>query len=326
MSPKKAAVKRIAAVKPKVRRKVDPSAHIIPGRPPDVVLNEALIEKGDYRAEDIRRYVDSQTPSNENVTFLEYIKTERVLNEVHECWNVHTNKAKYWVITNLTNLYSHDQFPSLDYTITFHVGLRLRMTSDGPSGPRYESATHFASVFRRLDQISDQLETSEEVEDFQAVGMKCRECLVEFVDAMRQALEMPPIEEAPKDSDFIHWSQIFAEELAHGSSRAEIRGYLRTVSKSTWQLVSWLTHARGASAEDGEMALNAVGTILTFFLAQTIRKERGRPDTCKQCKSLKLYSAFNPDHDPCYIHVCQSCGWSEFPEAVPKLRLKQPKS
>ena len=35
-----------------------------------------------------------------------------------------TTKGRWWVITNPTNLYSQELFPSLDYAISFHVGVR----------------------------------------------------------------------------------------------------------------------------------------------------------------------------------------------------------
>jgi hypothetical protein len=34
-----------------------------------------------------------------------------------------TDEGRWWVITNLTNLYSQTHFPSLDYTLSFHIEL-----------------------------------------------------------------------------------------------------------------------------------------------------------------------------------------------------------
>lgn len=34
--------------------------------------------------------------------------------------------GRWWVITNPTNLYSHYEFPSADYTLSFHIGVVAR--------------------------------------------------------------------------------------------------------------------------------------------------------------------------------------------------------
>ena len=56
-----------------------------------------------------------------------------------------------FVYNPLTNLYSQRHFPSLDYTLSFHIGLmaRLRSRSDRVDGT---DPTPFDEVFRRIDQ------------------------------------------------------------------------------------------------------------------------------------------------------------------------------
>ncbi len=44
----------------------------------------------------------------------------------HDVWDVHTDKDRWWVVTNPTNLYSQTLMPSLDYTLSFDVGLMAR--------------------------------------------------------------------------------------------------------------------------------------------------------------------------------------------------------
>jgi len=72
--------------------------------------------------QDIARYVEIEAPG-ETVQNVERIRKEVVLGETYEIWDVTTDKGRWWVITNLTNLYSQQHFPSLDYTISFHIGL-----------------------------------------------------------------------------------------------------------------------------------------------------------------------------------------------------------
>jgi hypothetical protein len=57
----------------------------------------------------------------------ERVKTEYVTGERYDAWDVHTDKQRWWVLTNLTNLYPQAQFQSLDYTLSFHIGLMHRL-------------------------------------------------------------------------------------------------------------------------------------------------------------------------------------------------------
>src|SRR4051812_5257174 len=85
----------------------------------------------------IRDYYLSQSPKAE-ARFLQKVYSEAIMGHVHDVWDVHASDGRWWVITNPTNLYSQDQFPNMDYAVTFHVGLCLRvprterqMRSDG---------------------------------------------------------------------------------------------------------------------------------------------------------------------------------------------------
>src|SRR6266849_6108298 len=78
--------------------------------------------------QDIARYVEIEA-SGEKVQHVEKVKREIVLGDAYDVWDVTTDKDRWWVITNLTNLYSQRHFPSLDYTISFHVGLMMRLRS-----------------------------------------------------------------------------------------------------------------------------------------------------------------------------------------------------
>ena len=76
-----------------------------------------------YAEKDIAEYVLSQA-RDETVQNVERVKTEYVMGAPYEIWDISTDKDRWWVITNPTNLYSQRHFPSLDYTLSFHVGLK----------------------------------------------------------------------------------------------------------------------------------------------------------------------------------------------------------
>jgi predicted nucleotide-binding protein len=75
----------------------------------------------------VTSYFESQAPDL-TVEFVEKVRTENVLGHCHEIWDIHTDKDRWWVITNPSNLYSQDQFPNMDLALTFHVGLCLRIS------------------------------------------------------------------------------------------------------------------------------------------------------------------------------------------------------
>ena len=64
--------------------------------------------------------------SDETVELAQKVYSEQVHAVRHDIWDVHTNRSRWWVITNPTNLYSQEQFPNMDLALTFHVGLCLR--------------------------------------------------------------------------------------------------------------------------------------------------------------------------------------------------------
>jgi hypothetical protein len=179
--------------------------------------------------------------------------------------------------------------------------------------PEDEQADRLASVWRRWCQAAEALDVAEEAEDVQAVGMKCRECLIAMCRAIANPKMVPVGQESPKAADVIHWTELIADHIAAGAGAKEVRSYLKTISKATWQFVNWLTHAANAVKSDGEVAVDATENILSAFGVALIRQERGLPDRCPSCSSYRLTSVYAPEleTDPPYLTLCESCGWSE---------------
>ena len=97
---------------------------------------------------------------------------------------------------------------------------------------------------------------------FQAVGMKCRETLIQFVKALGKSEMVPEGDEAPKRADVVGWSSLIASAVAGGEHNAYIRAHLKTISKSAWELANWLTHTNGATRPDAEVVLDATQTVI----------------------------------------------------------------
>jgi hypothetical protein len=283
---------------------------IIPPRVADEVLNRFTLGRNEAEATRISEYVEWQCAKDkEKVTYLEKVLTEHILGVRHDCWNVRTDKQRYWVITNPTNLYSQELFPSVDYTLSFNLGLMLRMESKRRGAKDERTGDRLAAAFRRWEQAAEMLDRAVESEEIQAVGMRCRECLLAFVRSVGNPSMVPNGQVAPKAGDFIHWSELIADTLAHGGPASDIRGYLKAAARSTWQLTAWLTHAANAVRYDGTVAVDATYAVLNAFGAALLRYEQPTSDRCARCGSLRIEIVDHPESSTADAVACESCGF-----------------
>src|SRR5436309_2334336 len=88
-----------------------------------------MIEATEKERQSVVDYLASQAP-DEQVDLLQKVYSERTHSVTHDIWDVHTDKGRWWVITQPTNLYSQAQFPNMDLALTFHIGLCLRIPRD----------------------------------------------------------------------------------------------------------------------------------------------------------------------------------------------------
>lgn len=253
-------------------------------------------------------YVEIQ--AREKVLHAEKIKSEHVLGNDYDCWDVHTDKDRYWVITSPTNLYSHKYFPSLDYTLSFHIGVTTRMFAAERGAPSRAQKSRFTQMWRTWEQAADALDRAEEAEDYQAVGMRCRETLIQMARALAKPGMVPNGQAAPKRSDVVGWSSLVANTVAAGQHNDAVRAHLKAMAKSTWDLANWLTHASGAKRSDAIYVIDATHNVLDSFGAAMIRYESGSPERCPECGSYSVEVDFDPDLMPHpYFSSCGHCGW-----------------
>ena len=253
-------------------------------------------------------YVEIQ--AREKVQHAERVMTEHVLGHDHDCWDVHTNKDRYWVITSPTNLYSQHYFPSLDFTLSFHIGVMLRVSALQRGAPSRAHKSRFTPVWRRWEQAAESYDDAEEAEDFQAVCMRCRETLIQFVRVLAKPEMVPAGLEAPKRADVVGWSNLIANNIAPGDRNSYVRGHLKAISKSAWDLANWLTHQGGAIRPDAGIVLDATQSVIDTFGNAVMRHESGTPEKCPECGSYSLDVGFEPELMPRpYILECENCGW-----------------
>jgi hypothetical protein len=284
-----------------------PSDCVIPPAVPVDALSALMFDRDEESAEQISAYVERQA-RGERVKHAEKVMAQSVLGRKYECWDVRTGRHRYWVITSPTNLYSQKLFPSLDYTLSFHIGLMARvMARHEPKASALQQIT-MPAAWRRWRQAGLALDEAEEPEDFQSVGMRCRECLVAMARALALPTMIPANTEPPKRGDVVNWCALIADHVAHGSSAERVRGYLKAISKAGWDLVSWLTHAQSATHADGMIAHELTEHILILFGTAMLRHRQGVPDRCEACGSYHFELWADEPGVPMKPR-CRSCGW-----------------
>jgi hypothetical protein len=276
-------------------------------------------------SQEIKDYVEWQAHGEEKVLHAEKVASERVFGQDYDVWDVHTDKERWWVVTSPTNLYSQSLMPSLDYTLSFHIGLMARVTAHRePQGS--EAEQEFLLVTnRKLVQASEAFDKSDEAEEFQAVGMRCRECLLALISELTDGSDIAQGDDLPKAADFPAWNERIANAIAPGSSAEHLRGYLKTTAERAWRLVNWLTHAANATRNDAELALNATSHVVSNYVSSVLRRKASAPERCARCKSYRITIDWRPElgRTGLYIPRCESCGAEQLPTPPPRKRPKK---
>lgn len=286
-----------------------------------------MLAATDEEIQHITDYMASQANDRE-VTFVQKMYAENIHGHVHDVWDVHTDKERWWVITNPTNLYSQDQFPNIDYAVTFHVGLCVRIPrsekqkiSDLPIEP----LTH---CYRLMAEAAAALVGAQEVADFQAVGVRCREMLLAFTDASQKVLLWSSAEEKPKSADFKAWTDHVCAIVLPGPSHENRRHLFKTLLDSAWKYSNWLTHSKHSNWHDAEAAVSVAENALSLSISKLVQHLRGVPEQCPSCGSFRLSPerARNPENeDETWERAaCDKCDWTGEPTLVERQIPVQP--
>jgi hypothetical protein len=187
----------------------------------------------------VREFFTARWP-DDPVVHLEKVASERVGSVVHDIWDVQSKGGRWWAVSEPLNAYPQDDFKSRDVVLTFHVSLAVRMASREDVPITSQDAGLLPGAWRRWEQAVEAMDTATEAEDFQAVGVRLRECLVSFVGEVANKDLVPEGAAAPKGSDVVGWTGMLADQLAQGSSAEHLRSYLKKMARETWDYVVWL--------------------------------------------------------------------------------------
>lgn len=280
-----------------------------------------MLRATEEEIEEIREYFEWQAPDLE-VTFMQKVYSEAVLNTRHDVWDIHTNKNRWWVITGGTNLYSQEQFPNMDLALTFHIGLILRIprTEEQQQGDLH--ILPFRSVFEKLEEVDIAVSQAHNLADYQAVGVRCRETLLELIGVAQDAAMWT--DTPPQRANFRAWTEIICNDLLQGDTNKERRGVLKGALDSTWMFSNWLTHTKSASWIDADPAHSLIQHAIGMATSLILRELRGVPVECPKCGSLHLEPEQGENTGAPGVlwerPRCADCGWAGRP--VPILDLK----
>ncbi len=187
----------------------------------------------------IRQYVESESidhddPDNPDnkVTLVQKVASYRLLGTDYDVYDVHMPMQRWWVITELTNLYSQADFPNYDVAFSFHVGLMMRMWERERVEIEEDKADEVGAAWRRLEAAREAMDSAREAEDYQGIGIMCREALIAFAREHQGARWLTPPEAPPKAADFKAWATLYAQALATG----RMRRYLSEVADKNWDI------------------------------------------------------------------------------------------
>jgi hypothetical protein len=246
----------------------------------------------------IQEYFASQS-QEDAVLHVEMAASERVGPMSYDIWDLTAESGRWWIVTNPTNLYRQEDFKSRDVVLTFHVGLMTRVAAQRTVPITEEAADLLPGAWRRWEQAVEALGPAREAEDFQAVGMRLRECLVSMAGEFAADHLVQEGKERPKAADVKAWVELLADHIAAGPRSEKLRSYIKKTSVETWQYVNWLTHAKSASHWDAEIGLAITSHVLEMVTVSTMRwANSGRPARCGACESYEVIAG-----------ECRSCGW-----------------
>lgn len=266
----------------------------------------------EHQKRSVIEYVEIEA-KGEKVKRAEKVTSEKIYDVTHDVWDVETNKDRYWVITDPTNLYSHTVFPSMDYALSFHIGLMSRMSASQRTNATDEDVYLTPKTWRQMDQTYEALDNAEEAEDFQAIGARCRETLITFVEELKTSKFIEGKFSGIKNADVKSQLVAIYGVIAFGNGMRKIRSHLKTNSDATWELVTWLTHYKNAEREDAKYVMGATEQTVLNTLRLAIRSEKPKTKRCPNCKSYRVIADFRSDlmykvKNP-YIELCEACGW-----------------
>lgn len=271
---------------------------------------------------EVSRYVEKE--GREKVLSAKPEQTFDDLGPKVTVWNVKTDQGAWWVVEGdgvPMNLYSQDAYYfSSDEAYSFHMGLMARVLKHEDHDPQHVlklvsfGYARFAGVRRKLHIASEALASASEAEDYQGIGLLCREALIALAAELVLDSELPEDADPLKLGDFKNRASLAINRLLPEPRDSDLRSHLRKVSQAAWDFAASLTHSPGRTVIDAVICLNLAGATITIFeeLLEKEADEKQEAD-CPVCRSrrLEIIDRQTSEDSPVEkLLYCEYCGWN----------------
>jgi DNA-directed RNA polymerase subunit M/transcription elongation factor TFIIS len=272
---------------------------------------------------DVKRYVEEE--GREKVLSAKPEQTFADMGPKVTVWNVKTEEGAWWVVEGEgvpMNLYPQGAYYfSSDEAYSFHMGVMARVMMREEHDPEHVlrlvtlGHSRFIGIRRKLHVASEALSETTEPEDFQAIGLACREVLIALGGELVLDSDVPTGTEIPKLADFKNRALLAVDRLLPGSENSELRVHARKISEAAWVFSSTLTHSPKQTIHEAFICVSLVGAVLTLF-EQLLEKEgmESQAFSCPLCKSRQLEyidrQATEDEPSETILH-CNYCGWQK---------------
>lgn len=189
--------------------------------------------------------------------------------------------------------------------------------------PDCHHAPRIALRYRIMSGASDALSQAQEVADYQAIGVRCREALLAFVSAAQTVMPWSSEQEKPQRANLKVWADHICLVSMPGETHKERRHLFKTLLESAWQFTNWLTHSKSSKWHDAEAAVSATENVISLATSAVIRHLRRVPEVCPSCGSHRLspergHHRDDPE-DEWERPTCDICDWTGKPVQIAKV-------
>lgn len=276
----------------------------------------------EYRIE-TEKQIREYFKSFDDITEIVNIKCEETftdLETVVNVWNVKTENEAFWVVEGENapmNLYTQRaHYFSADEAYSFNVGITQRLTKRHQNEFKHIideiplDIGHLKSINRKLNMASEKLSIDLEPEEFQSIGLLCRESLIDLSKELCKRNPELIKEKGLKRSDFKGVANAFIEYYIPGNQNSDLRNYSRKLVESAWSYNSMVVHSQNKKYPDAKIALLFTSSTVSL-IENLFFKHLGfdHEVACSECGSLQMEII---EYEKDIIkQVCRKCAHEE---------------
>ena len=270
--------------------------------------------------EDITSYLQNEC-GDINIKYMQVERTFTDLGVEIHVWNVKADASSWWVVEgegSPMNLYPQGSYYfSADEVYSFHMGITQRLRSVRQKSFKHIidelplDIDHIRSISRRLNKASLSINNIVGDEDIQAIGLTCRESLIELGNKLCE--DDPSFLEKHdlKASDFKGIAEAVIKLYAPGKSNQSLRKYSRELANMAWGYSSEIVHSSSKNIPDAKICLLLTCSAVSIF-QNLFWKYFGFDDEekCPECKTIGLELIYTPNETQATLR-CNSCNFEQ---------------